>query len=533
MPANETPTIPQGEPVPHWLALAEALTPALYETEQQPLRLVAAVADASHPLRYRMEDLGDVASLAQADLRAGDSFILDFGGHRTGYLSFLLGTSGREPDAPARLRLTFGEVPTDVAESFEPYTAWLSRAWLPDEVVNIDDLPQSVRLPRRYAFRYVKVEVIATSKEFGLRFEDIRAYAVTSAKSAAPTLPTAAPAWARRVDEVSIATLRDCLQTTFEDGPRRDRRLWVGDLRLQALVNYETYQQNDVVKRCLYLFAGLPRADGLVNACVYEKPRPTYANIVALDYAALYNATLAEYVAATGDIETGRDLWPVARRQLEILGQTVNESGLFVDPGDTWLFIDWNDSLHRDAAIQGVLIIAYRKTLELARIIGLEHEVPEYPEIILKMVSAARRAFFDAPSGLYLSGPDRQVSIASQSWMILAGVPESDAEAVTALRQVALHPGAIQATTPYLVHYYTEAMFACGMQQEALAQIQRYWGGMVAAGADTFWEAYSVEKPLLSPYGDIHVNSYCHAWSCTPAYFFRKCMSFEQEASGF
>ncbi|HEX3140569.1 MAG TPA: hypothetical protein VHQ87_10975, partial [Rhizobacter sp.] len=292
-----------------------------------------------------MKPAGDVATLATADLRAGSSFIVDFGGHRTGYLSFVLGTSGREPDAPVRLRFTFGEVPTDVAESFEPYTGWLSRAWLPEETVTIDDLPQVVRLPRRYAFRYVKVEVIATSKEFGVRFVRIRAHAVTSATGEPPAAPGLLPEWAAKVDEVSIATLRDCLQTSFEDGPRRDRRLWVGDLRLQALVNYATYRQDSVVKRCLYLFAGLPRQDGLMNACVYEKPRPTYANIVAFDYAALYNATLAEYVEATGDVETGRDLWPVAQRQLEVLGQTINESGLFVDPKDTWLFVDWNEAL--------------------------------------------------------------------------------------------------------------------------------------------------------------------------------------------
>ena len=30
-----------------------------------------------------------------------------------------------------------------------------------------------------------------------------------------------------------------------------------GDLRLQALANYETYQMNDMVKGCLYLFGSL------------------------------------------------------------------------------------------------------------------------------------------------------------------------------------------------------------------------------------------------------------------------------------
>jgi hypothetical protein len=51
--------------------------------------------------------------------------------------------------------------------------------------------------------------------------------------------------------------------------------------------------------------------------------------------------------------------------------------------------------------------------------------------------------------------------------------------------------------------------------------LETYWGGMIAAGADTFWEVYDPAQPLSSPYGDIHINSYCHAWSRTPSYLLR------------
>ena len=44
---------------------------------------------------------------------------------------------------------------------------------------------------------------------------------------------------------------------------------------------------------------------------------------------------------------------------------------------------------------------------------------------------------------------------------------------------------------------------------------------MVKAGADTFWEVYDPSNADLSPYGSVLVNSYCHAWSCTPAYLLR------------
>jgi alpha-L-rhamnosidase len=52
--------------------------------------------------------------------------------------------------------------------------------------------------------------------------------------------------------------------------------------------------------------------------------------------------------------------------------------------------------------------------------------------------------------------------------------------------------------------------------------IQNYWGAMVDAGADTFWEAYDPEDSRFSPYGDVHINNFCHAWSCSLAYLFRE-----------
>ena len=64
-------------------------------------------------------------------------------------------------------------------------------------------------------------------------------------------------------------------------------------------------------------------------------------------------------------------------------------------------------------------------------------------------------------------------------------------------------------------------MVECGMRTEALALIQQYWGLMVDDGADTFWEAFDPADSTFSPYGDIHINSFCHAWSCTPTWFFR------------
>ena len=56
----------------------------------------------------------------------------------------------------------------------------------------------------------------------------------------------------------------------------------------------------------------------------------------------------------------------------------------------------------------------------------------------------------------------------------------------------------------------------CDALNEAVRQ------AVVQYGADTFWELYNPYNREESPYGSSMVNSYCHAWSCTPTYFLRK-----------
>ncbi|HTQ53517.1 MAG TPA: hypothetical protein VMI94_03590 [Bryobacteraceae bacterium] len=505
---------------PHYLETAERLKPRLRATAVDPVRLVRPEADSDAFLRWRMEPAGG-AALRERLMRRGDWVILDFGRHLTGHLAFAIAGEGRGIDAPTRLKLTFGEVAPEVAEPFDPYHGTLSRAWLQDEILNIDVVPGTVEMPRRYAFRFLKIEVIDTSPNYAVRFDRVRATALSSASGTPPALPASATPLQRQIDAVSIATLRDCMQTVFEDGPKRDRRLWIGDLRLQALANYATYRNLDLVKRCLYLFAAFPREDGLVAACAFEEPQPHRGHEYIIDYAALYAAAVLDYARAANDWTAAAELWPVVRRQMEILAGYVGRDGIFAAPAGSWVFIDWNNALDRTAAMHGVFVYCLQQAMALARKAGDTRAAADYRQRIAQTTAAGRAAFYDPAQHLCVSGPTRQVSWASQAWMILSGTLDKNegARAFRALRDVpeAVHPGA-----PYLYHYVAEAMLECGLRQDALDLIEGYWGGMVKAGADTFWEVYDPLNPALSPYGSTLVNSYCHAWSCTPAYLLRR-----------
>ncbi len=77
-------------------------------------------------------------------------------------------------------------------------------------------------------------------------------------------------------------------------------------------------------------------------------------------------------------------------------------------------------------------------------------------------------------------------------------------------------------STPYGYHHVIEALLHVGEKDKALELMRTYWGGMIQLGADTFWEAFDPKDTKASPYGNAQVNSFCHAWSCTPAWLLRE-----------
>lgn len=504
---------------PQWLAVAEQLKPELHSRVVTPVAEVNTVADAAAINGWRAQVCGTPDALAQRVLQTGDEVIIDLGTHCVGYLQLHCAASGSPQDAPAHLTFIFGETAYEVTEDFSRYQGWLSSSWLQQEDCWLDVLPMQLALPRRYCCRYIKIRVVATSRKFGVRLSDLRFTCVTSAGEVKPA-PDLQDPLLQKIDAISVLTLKNCMQLVFEDGPKRDRRLWLGDLRLQALVNYQTFQHNDLVKRCLYLFAGVTRADGMISSNLFMQPEIQADDTYLLDYSLLFVATLADYVAHTRDEQTARDLWPTAWRQIELALARLDEHNLLRDSEEWWSFIDWHASLNKQAATQGVLIYCLQKALMLAEIAAPDR-VAALSVTQQQLKQACLQHLWQTESGFFISGAEKQISWASQIWMILADVGDS-AQQQALLKRLDQQPPAIAMQTPYMMHHYIEALLHCGQQQQAEQAIKTYWGAMAEQGADTFWELFDPQQPQFSPYGSPLINSYCHAWSCTPAWLLRR-----------
>ena len=317
---------------------AEACVPELLKTVVRPVTIVDIVK--TEDIYPKVQKADDIENLSAYHLAKGDRICLDFGDHQVGYVTLKLNSVGSPQDSPAFFRLKFGEIAKEMTEDSKDYDGWISRGWIQEEFIHIDVLPAELKLPRRYAFRYMEIEAIDTSLKWQMVVEDVYCTSVSSVRMEDVKPVESDDEMIRKLDRVSLRTLHNCMQSVFEDGPKRDRRLWLGDLRLQALANYETFHNMDLVKRCLYLFAGQTKDNGQVSACLFTEPKFIVDDTFLLDYSMFFGATLLDYYEASGDRETLEDLSKCAYRQMEIAGEQFDEKHLMKNGEGFWGFID-------------------------------------------------------------------------------------------------------------------------------------------------------------------------------------------------
>lgn len=468
------------------------------------------------------------AMLPTRALKSGEQIVFDFGNHYVGRVTLHCNYKGSHPDAPAFLKIKFCEVERELHEDSADYQGWISKSWIQEEWLHIDVIPSKISLPRRYGVRYVKIEILDISSKYDFVIDDIYIEATTSADDKGIE-PFGGNTLEQKLDEISIRTLRNCMQDVFEDGPKRDRRLWIGDLRLQALTNYETYRNLELIKRCMYLFAGTTDENGRVRACLFTEPAIAGDDTYMFDYSLFFIPLLLDYYEATGDKVLVDDLLETAKRQLEISKEYFDEKHVMQDRQELgWCFMDWNLNLNKQAGAQAIYIYCEKAMIRLLELLGKAEEAEELNVDVELKMQAAKKCLFDARAGLFVSGEQKQMSCASQVWAVLAGIfdKKENRALLTRMRETA---GLEPMVTPYMYHNYVEALLQSGMKEEAYQVMTAYWGGMVEDGADTFYELFNPENPAESPYGSSIVNSYCHAWSCTPAYFMRKHGLVKQE----
>ena len=476
-----------------------------------PLRTVAIEQDEKAFHGLSAVPVGDVDF--PLTMNRGDSLILDFGDHCVGYLNFTVDSSPTTKivDSPCMLKFSFGEFPLELYRAPEEYCGTLGCGWLQNELKRVIFTPYTNALERRYSFRYVKIERVDNA-QYAIELSGVYADCVSAVElSQAPKSPTD-DEQLKRIYDMSVKTLKECEQDVFEDGPKRDRRLWIGDLRLQALVDYGTFRNTALVERCIYLFAAYRQKGGRVAPYVYPDSPRYIDGFFFSDYSLFFATCLYDYARAVGNMDMVRELYPIAKEQIEISRALLER--------DILSFIDWCPGLDKSAAILGVYVYVLRQFKYLTEMLGYATE--EIDELTDK-AKCALMALYSEEKGLFI-GKTGQISVHSQVWGILSGVLTEEQALALAKRIGTLE---IEHTprTPYMMHYYIEALWSVGLKDTAMDLIRNYWGKLAELGLDCCIEIFNPNDHFESPYNAPEINSACHAWSCTPAYWIQRYFS--------
>lgn len=476
----------------------------------EPISLVEVISDKTAFQGWKIKKLSDISFPLNLEK---EEIIIDFGNHYTGYLNIgLEGTHEHIPDSPTNIAFSFAEMPIELAETAGDSEKSLSVGWLQNDFKTIAFMPYKGSLERRYSFRYLKLKRV-DSVRFPVKITAIYTDAV-SAVDIDKCIPFSSSDKAlAAIDRICVNTLKECEQDVLEDGPKRDRRLWIGDLRLQALVDYVTFRNTDLIKRCIYLFAEHCNENGLIPPCVFPDTPPYADQWFYLDYSLCFALCLADYLENTGDEALPCELYDIAIRQIEYTDSAFDRKNAVINEP---FFID-HGNYDRSTAALGYFAYVLRNMIGLSEKLG---KSSDKFKSILADVNTALLSKKDEKTGLF-AAKGGEISWQSQVWAALSGALDRE-ETKKLLEKTAEYNPEIHMSSPFMTHYYLEALYSCGMEQKATEYIKSYWGAIINAGFDCCPECFDVTNERVTPYSNPVLNSACHAWSCTPSYWIRK-----------
>ncbi len=318
----------------------------------------------------------------------------------------------------------------------------------------------------------------------------------------------------------SAYTLRICTQNLLVDGIKRDRLPWSGDIYIATLSGGCVFDDHTIAKRTALAIAGAPHIDG------------DHVNGIS-DYTFWWLLSVQELHALTGDTVFLRQAWPSALKMLDFLAALETPQGFIQKRPIDWLFLDWAP-LERNgicASLQMIYIMALRAASRLALAMDEAQRSAALTAKADKLTLTVRKHFWDAKRSTFVDAliDNKQSSAANPHagvFAVLSDVanPIQRKACARLLANPASHAGI---GTPYMRFFLGLALAKLNEKQAMLDMVKSYWGGMLALGATTFWEAYDPAKSgdqHYAFYGRPFGKSLCHAWAAGPVYLLSKAL---------
>ena len=352
------------------------------------------------------------------------------------------------------------------------------------------------------AFRYVR---IVTDSDYTLKVEE-------EYNPSAPTLDfQSEDKRIMQIIDVAKHTFSVCDREFFLDGAKRDRWLWGGDAYQAFKLEYFVSGDFAKIRRNIIALCG-------------KSPVKTYINHI-MDYTLYTIMSVWEYYTFSADEKFLAYIYPMLKEHMDFVLGRVNDDGFLYKQPNDWVFVDWGD-LDTDGEVcfeQILLFLALQSLYRIGELIGVD--VSGYKQRAESLKRKINEIFWNEQRGAFMhSRKDGKVGSAVTAYANIFAVLYgfADENQLCKIRNTLLNDSSVpELTTPYMQSYKLACLFELGEWKKASEEILSYWGGMLDAGATTFWEVYhpgETEETSCEMYGRKFGRSHCHIWGASVLY---------------
>ena len=324
--------------------------------------------------------------------------------------------------------------------------------------------------------------------------------------------------------ETGRATLNGTIRGYFIDSPCHDQAQYIADAMIQSWAAYHLNGDFDMAGGALAAFAKTQYETGALNAV-----SPSGLFQVLPDYSLLWVVWLHRHYLYTGDNKLLAALFPTMVKLLEYYNElAIRNDGPLGDLSSflgIYCFLDYDNDIDRLGISTGLNAIYSRALLcgsWLAEQTGEQEMADKWKKRADNLVREIRDLTYDEESGLfadsYHNGEVSESCSAQTNILAIYGglaLPEDYDRIWNQIFQdfIPYEPCvAPEYDNPYFKYFVLEVAFALGRGEWAVKLIKYYWGGMLDAGATTWWELFSPSSPKLAQ----RMVSKCHGCATSP-----------------
>ncbi|MEK0317354.1 alpha-L-rhamnosidase-related protein [Cohnella sp. 56] len=361
----------------------------------------------------------------------------------------------------------------------------------------------------RRAFRFVRLSAQAGEAPLTIVNLDYAeaGYPLEAVSRVTTSDPLSAALW-----DISLNTLRRCMQDTYEDTPYYEQMQYVMDAKSQALFTYAVSADDRLARKTIHDFHSSLTPSGMI-----QSRYPSVNGQFIPGFALYWIMMVHDHYRHFGDGQLARRYLSTADAIVGWFDRRIDADGLVgAMPEAHWSFVDWVEEWNATAGSpaakwQGPLTVynlmyaaALRQAADLNAWSGRGDTAAEYRQRAERVLAAVRRLCFDDAEMLYRDGPQvAQFSQHTQIWAVLAdAVQDGDARA---LMERMLTRTDLPKASFSMAHYLFRAAAKTGLY----------------GYADAFWQPWREQVGLhLTAWVEdpVQQRSDCHGWGALPLY---------------